>query len=284
MARRWSSFRESWPSLRHTSSKWVSTFLATAARISYLALPLLALCGSPVAVCQNNGGPTSSHSKPPLPEYIEEFFLSDAVRNQDKGELQFTFGVESRQDIGTNAAVKMEYGVTKRVQLSFELPYGMTEEEISERSSRWSTSSLGLQYQIIRSDSPFALSAGMAFGVPVKSGGEVEYQPTILAARTFRRAQVHASFVADIEGWKPSFQYNLASVYPIQRRWFPTLEFNGRRLRGKDAFYLTPGLYRRFENRFEFGVGAPLGLGGTAGTVGVVGKISWEIGGEHESE
>jgi hypothetical protein len=284
MASGWSSFPESWPGLRHRLSKCVWTFLATAARISYLALPLLTLCGSPVAVCQDDRSPTSGNSKAPLPEYIEEFFLSDAVRNQDKGELQFTLGVESRQDVGTNAVVKMEYGVTKRVQLSFELPYGMTEEEISEGSSRWSTSSLGLQYQIIRSDFPFALSAGMAFGVPVKSGREVEYQPTILAARAFRRAQVHASFVAVLEKWKPSFQYNLASVYPIQGRWLPTLEFNGRRRRGKDAFYLTPGFYRRFENRFEFGAGVPLGLGGTAGAVGVVGKISWEIGGEHESE
>jgi len=159
----------------------------------------------------------------------------------------------------------------------------MTEEEGSESASRWSTASLGFRYQIIRSDFPFALSVGMAFGVPVQSGGELEYQPTILAAKTFRGAQIHASFVADIEQERPSFQYNLASVYAIRRHWFPTLEFNGRHLHGRGAFYLTPGLCRRFERRFEFGVGVPFGLGGAA-AAGIVGRMSWEIGGEHESE
>jgi len=240
----------------------------------------LAACLSPLAVCQKSGASVCKHNRPPLPEYIQEFFLSDAVRNQDKGEVQLTFGVDSRQRIGTSALLKMEYGVTRRLQFGFELPYGMTEEAGSESASRWSTASLGFRYQIIRGDFPFALSAGMAFGVPLRSGGEVEYQPMILAAKSFRRAQVHASLVADIEEEKPSFQYNLASVYPMQRHWFPTLEFNGRHLHGHGAFYLTPGLYRRIEHRLEFGFGVPLGLGGAAGAVGIVGKVSWEIGGE----
>jgi hypothetical protein len=73
--------------------------------------------------------------------------------------------------------------------------------------------------------------------------------------------QIHLSFVTDIERDKPSFQYNLASVYPIRRHWFPTFEFNDRSLRGKGAFYLTPGLYRRLE-RFEFASGSPRGSAG----------------------
>lgn len=247
-------------------------------------LLLLLVCFSSRGICQDDCATHNNQNKPPLPEYVEEFFLSDAVRNQDRGELQMTFGVDSRQAVGTNTTLKIEYGVTKRLQFSFDLPYGSNEEGSRESSSGLSTLSLGIQYQIIRSESPFSLSAGLAFGVPVKPNGEVEYQPTILAAKTFRRMQIHASFVADIEREKPSFQYNLASVYPIRRHWFPTLEFNGRSLRGTGAFYLTPGLCRRFEHRFELGVGVPLGLGGSAGTVGIVGKMSWEIGGERDSE
>jgi len=251
-------------------------------RVGRLALLLLLFCIFPIAVCQDASSHIGKHGRPPITEYIEEFFLSDAVRNQDKGEVQLTFGVDSRQTIGTSTTLNMEYGVTRRLQLGFELPYGMTEEEGSESASRWSTASLGFRYQIIRSDFPFALSVGMAFGVPVQSGGALEYQPTILAAKTFRGAQIHASFVADIEEEKkPSFQYNLASVYPIQHQWFPTLEFNGRHLHGEGAFYLTPGLYRCFAHRFELGLGVPVGLGGMAGAVGIVGKMSWEIGGEH---
>ena len=243
-----------------------------------LVLLLLVACFPPIADCQETSTPFCKHGRPPLQEYIEEFFLSDAVRNQDKGELQLTVGVDSRQKIGTNTSLKTEYGLTRRLQLNAELPYGATEEESSDSTSRWSTATLGFQYQIIRSDSPIALSAGMALGIPVRSAGEVEYQPMILVAKSFRKAQLHASFVADIEEERSSFQYNLATVYRIQRHWFPTFEFNGRHLQNKDAFYLTPGLFRRFEHRLEFGIGVPLGLSGTAGVVGIVGKLSWEIG------
>jgi hypothetical protein len=261
---------------------YVSTLLSMA-RISCPALSLLVLCSSLPALGQNDGG-SGTDSRRPLPEYVQEFFLSDAVRCQEKGELQITSGVDSRQQLGTSTWLKMEYGVTNRLQLGFDLPYGMTEEEKAEGHTTWSTAGLGLEYQIIRSESPFALSVGMKFDVPVKAGRKVEYEPTILVAKTFRRAQVHASFVADIEERNPAFQYNLASVYPVQRRWFPILEFNGRRLNGGNASYLTPGLYRRLKHRVELGVGAPLGFGGKAGGVGLVGKVNWEIGGDHESE
>jgi hypothetical protein len=247
------------------------------------ALLLFLVCHPSTGNCQDSFVTRNKQNKPPLSEYVEEFFLSDAVRNQDRGELQVTFAVDSRQAVGTNTALKIEYGITSRLQFNSELPYGSNEEESQESFSGLSTLSLGVQYQIIRSNSPFALSAGLAFGVPVKPYGEVEYQPTILAAKTFRRMQIHASFAADIEREKPSFQYNLASVYPIRRHWFPTFEFNGRSVRGKGAFYLTPGLYRRLE-RFEFGVGVPAGVGGIAGRAGVVVKVSWEIGGGREPE
>jgi hypothetical protein len=124
----------------------------------------------------------------------------------------------------------------------------------------------------------------MSFGIPVERDSRLEFEPTILAAKSFRKLQVHASFLGDVEGWNPSLQYNLASVYPVQKHWFPTLEFNGRRLEGRNAFYLTPGLCRHFAHRLEIGMGVPLGLSGVAGGIGVVGKISWEFGGDHDDQ
>src|SRR5437762_12371722 len=87
-----------------------------------------------VAVCQNITPGDSSPSKPPLPEYIEEFFLSNAVRNQDKGELQVTLGVDSRRTIVTNSLLQMEYGLTNRSQASFESRYGKSEQDPGESS------------------------------------------------------------------------------------------------------------------------------------------------------
>jgi len=154
------------------------------------AILLLLVCCPSTGICQDRFVTRNNQNKPPLTEYVEEFFLSDAVRNQDRSELQATFGVDSRQAVGTNTTLKIEYGVTSRLQFSFDLPYGSNEEESQESSSGLSTLSLGVQYQIIRSDSPFALSAGLAFGIPLKPNGEPQYQPTILAAKTFRRMQI----------------------------------------------------------------------------------------------
>jgi hypothetical protein len=254
------------------------------ALVGRLRFLFIVVCVSHVAICQENSASGADKSGHTLPEYIQEFFLSDAVRCQEKGEWQLTAGVDSRQHIGTSSLLKTQYGVTNRLQLGAELPYGLTEEETGATRSRWSTASLGVEYQIIRSNQPFALSAGIAIGVPVRSNGELEYEPTLLMAKGFRKLQIHASFVADIEEEKPSFQYNLASVYPVQRRWFPTFEFNGRSLHGNAAFYLTPGLYRHLEHGLEVGVGVPLGVGGMAGRAGVVGKVTWELGGKQEPE
>jgi len=246
------------------------------------AFLLLALGFSATARCQTSPATGAAPDKPAMQTYVEEFFLSDAVRNEDKGELQFTFSTDSRQGLGSNVALQVEYGVTRRLQFNLDLPYGFSASENSEVAAAWSTTGLGLQYQIIRSDSPFALSVGTAFGIPMKANANWSLEPTVLAAKTFKKFQVHASLVAEVEQWKPSFQYNVASVCPVRRRWFPTLEFNGRRLEGKNAFYLTPGLYRHFDHRLEIGIGVPAGLGGVASHVGLVGKINWELGGDSE--
>jgi hypothetical protein len=256
----------------------------TAVRLSSSALLLMAVCWSNAALCQDDNG-LLAKKRPPLLEYIQEFFLSDAVRCQEQGELQLTVGVDSRQQLGTGMAARTEYGLTNRLQLGLEVPYGRSEGKRSDTTPGWTTASLGVQYQIIRSTVPFALTAGMTFEVPVESGGELEYEPTVLAAKSFRSLQIHASFVAEIgRAEKPSFQYNLASVYPVRQRWFPTLEFNGRQLHGKNATYITPGMYRHFRHRIEVGVGVPLGISGTASRAGVVSKVSWELGGEREPD
>src|ERR1700758_3025316 len=136
--------------------------------VGRLAFVFSLVCVSHFAICQDNSASSGDHGKRPLPEYIQEFFLSDAVRCQEKGEWQLTAGVDSRQHIGKNSLLKTEYGVTNRLQFGVELPYGTTEEERLETTSRWSTAILGVEYQIMRSDRPFALSAGIAFGIPVR--------------------------------------------------------------------------------------------------------------------
>src|SRR5262249_32907367 len=99
----------------------------TASHTCRLALLIVAVCCSRATLCQDSVTRTSN--RPVFPEYIQEFFLSDAVRCQGKGEVQLTVAVDSRQQLGTSFVTKIEYGVTSRLQFGFELPYGTTEEE-----------------------------------------------------------------------------------------------------------------------------------------------------------
>lgn len=243
-----------------------------------VVLALTAAALASVTRCQDTNLSSGPQSKAPMPEYIQEFFLSEAVRSQDKGEWQITLAADARQSAGANAAVQMEYGLTDRLQFSSTTPYGITTNQNAVIPVRWSSIAVGVVYQVMRSDRPFALAAGVTFSVPVRSQGALGYEPSILVARTFRRLQLHASLLSDLEHWKPTFEYNVACVYPLARLWFPTFEFNGRRLDGKNAFYLTPGLYRHWKHRLEMGIGIPLGVGGVAGSLGIVAKMNWEHG------
>jgi hypothetical protein len=228
--------------------------------------------------CQSSTAIRDSQGKPVLPEYVQEFFLSEAVRSQDKNELQITFTTSALNRLGNNTDIQLEYGLTNRLQLNFEMPYGITATPKAEIPAHWSSTSVGLRYQVTQSDRPFAFSMGMALGLPIDSKRELSYQPIVLAAKSFRRLQLHASFVTDVEKHESSFEYNVAGVYPMQHHWFPTMEFNGRRRDAQNGFYLTPGLYRHFSHRLELGFGVPVGLGGIAGPIGIVGKVNWESG------
>src|SRR5918911_331560 len=96
-----------------------------------------ALVASLIFGCVSVSGQNSEISRPrnsPLPEYVQEFFLSDAVRSQEKGELQITIAVDSRRSMGTNLLMKSQFGLTDRLQLSAEVPYGKNYEDIRSES------------------------------------------------------------------------------------------------------------------------------------------------------
>jgi len=246
---------------------------------SMVAVLMAAACGI-TAQCQESNI-ADGIGKAPMPEYIPGFFLSDAVHSHEKGEIELTLTIDSRQRIGSNAAMQIEYGVTDRLEICVEAPYGITAGEEAEDLPGWSSIRVGTLYQVMRSDRPFALSAGVMFEVPIRPGDEFGVQPTILLAKTFRKLQIHASALADVTEGKTELEYNVASVYPIKRLWFPTVELNGRREGRQNTFYMTPGLYRHLSHRAAIGIGIPLGVGpGVDRSVGVVAKMNWEFGGK----
>lgn len=213
-----------------------------------------------------------------MPTYIEEFFHSEAVRSEEKGELQSTLDAESFRKNGSDAGLDFEYGVTDRLQINTELPYGIRSAGQSEVPLSWSSVNVGTVYQFIRSSHPFALSAGLGANIPTTTRGEFAWEPEILAAKQFGPMQLHASFMADLANGSREYEYNLATVVNLHSTWFPTVEFNARRTdTGSNLFYFTPGIYRHLRHRIEAGVAISAG-----NYFGAVGKITWEVGGDKD--
>jgi len=110
------------------------------------------------------------------------------------------------------------------------------------------------------------------------SSCDIRLKSVGVAARQFRNTQLHAGFVTDLAPDAREYGYNLAAVTDLHSMWFPTLEFNGRRTEtGSNLFYLTPGIYRHFRHRIEAGAAIS-----TGSYFGVVGKITWEVGGDKD--
>jgi hypothetical protein len=235
--------------------------------------------------------PPPAPAAPPsvLPLYIEEFFLADAVRSEERGEYQVTFSGQSFRGNGSSldgkaAGLELEYGITSRLQLGLELPYGVQSSATSELPVAWSTVSPSVQYQFIRSSRPFALSAALAADLPVNGRGEAAVEPELLVAKAFGALQIHANVTPEFSADEKSLEYNVAAVRPFAHDLFPTLEFNGRRIAGVNSRYVTPGLYRHFAHRVELGAGLPLGVGSHSATLGVVVKLTWEHGGQDRDD
>ena len=245
----------------------------------------------PMAIAQTSS-PASSN-KPSangvMPEYIEEFFLSEAVRSENRGELQLTVDAMSSRNHksatdGSSAGLDLEYGLSDRLQLSLELLYGIHSTSTSEIPTHWSTIGTGVLYQCIRSSHPFALSIGAGAGLPLNSRDETSFEPELVMAKVFGQVQLHGSFEPEISKEDTSLAYNLAAVRPWPHHFYSTLEFNGRRNAGINSFYATPGFYRRLPHRLEFGVGVPIGAGAHSSPIGAVFKMTWEVGGDKDKD
>jgi hypothetical protein len=139
-----------------------------------------------------------------------------------------------------------------------------------------------LLYQFIRSNHPFALSGAMGVNLPLTSRGSVSYEPEVMAAKGFGKLQIHASFAPELSDDDKSLEYNVAALRPFALHLIPTLEFNGRRNSGANSFYVTPGIYKHLPHRLEVGVGVPAGVSRLSSPVGVMIKMTWEMGGDDD--
>lgn len=258
----------------------------------FVGMPMALIIGvcllaglNPTLVGQTPSTKTAQTSQDVFPEYIQEFFLSEAVRSQERGEVQLTvqgMGFRDRRSAadGKSAGLDFEYGITRRLQFAMGLPYGIQSTATSELPAGWSTMSASLLYQFIRGNHPFALSAAMGVNLPLIPKGETSFEPELLAAKQFGTLQIHSSIISELSKNGRSLAYNVAAVRPFAHDLMPTLEFSGRRNAGVDSFYVTPGIYKHLPHRVEIGAGVPLGTNSHSSPVGIVVKMTWEFGGD----
>jgi len=234
--------------------------------------------GPAVGTAQTPSASAPAAKSAAMPELIQEFFLSEAVRSEDRGELQATAGAESFRNLGSDVNLSFEYGLTDRLQVSTELPYGITATQQAMVPLSWSTVGVGALYQFSRSSKPLAFSAGVEAEVPVNSRGEWEWEPEFLAAKMFGPTQLHVSFIAGLGQGPREYAYNAATVTDLHGKWFPTFEFSGRNNEFGNQFYITPGIYRRFPHRLEAGAAVA-----TGSHLGMLFKLTWEHGGDEDN-
>lgn len=216
---------------------------------------------------------------------IEEFFISERVNVEPKGETQVTFAFDYRKPNTYYAPLIVEYGITDRLQVEAQLP-------IKSRVSAASPSnvgadrgdfSFGLLYAFAPSIRKGALTAGVEIEIPKDKeniAGEVEREgvrvaPTVIFGKQIGKGQIQtgASFAF---GKRHEFSYGLAGVYPW-RRWRGTLEFNGSIESEQQPFFITPGAIRKFGEHLELGVAVPFGVSGRAPRSGFIFKITAEL-------
>jgi hypothetical protein len=264
-----------------------SALWARIACMCLLACAYAAAVGQTCTPQPTSTAPTPKTTNGPLPEYIEEFFLSEAVRSEERGELQLTVGGAAFRGRGSamdgkSVDLDIEYGLMDRLQLGLEAPYGIQSTPTGEIPVSWSTTDVSLLYQFIRGNHPFALSGAMGVNAPLTSRGDLSYEPELLIAKAFGKLQIHTSVIPELGGDETSLEYNAAAVRPFAHHLIPTLEFNGRRNAGVNSFYVTPGIYKHLPHRLEVGIAMAIGAGRHSSPVGAVFKMTWEIGGDKD--
>jgi hypothetical protein len=191
----------------------------------------------------------------PLPQLAQELFLAEVVYPQERGKVQLT--LDSRVEDGTHTRALAEYGVTDRLQLSLDTPVlergagGDDDEDAYEA---------GVLYALLPSARPFSLSVSLE--ASFARGAAPQWGPALVAARGWRRVQLHGTVAGELDGEDRALWGALAGLVDLGRAT-PTLELV--RSAAHDDF-VVPGLFVHPGGSAEIGAGVPVCLSCTRRT------------------
>lgn len=218
-----------------------------------------------------------------MDEYLQEFFLSETVFPQEAKEIQFTLKPYLSQSDDTHFSIPLtvEYGITDRLQVEIEVPYLISSSKKRTTIQGMENLEIGVLYNVIKSNRPFALSMGVEFPLKTASRKIREYDPEtsveaiIIAARQFGKAQIHAKMGSEISAGKSTMNYGVASIFKFGR-CKPTFELNWDNEEAR-TLSVTPGVLWTEPGGLEFGMAFSTKVPNTYASWGVIASFTYEF-------
>jgi hypothetical protein len=219
--------------------------------------------------------------------YLEEVFLGTIVYPQEKGELQLTWGYFDGVEADDNRQFlfELEYGITDRLQIGFEVPVDFLRDE--EPFDGVTNLGLELYYNFLNDPCRGrAYGLGFEVGFPTDSPEDEPrawvYEPFFVAYQDF--CDFALNFSAAIEVEDPLAEEDTTTTGELAWAAFRTrgrctqlLELGLEIGEEETPLRIAPGLYwRPWDEGVDLAVSLPIGLNADAPEIGVFLMAVWE--------
>ena len=266
---------------------------------------LLLLAGSQAYADLN--GQTEDHEPTPI---LDEFFFTETVHPQEKGEFQFTTRALATKDDdeGDTEAISIgiEYGITDSLQVEAEWVAWNRVEGVEDDEDDHDGSGdmeVGVKYAF-EENQENGVRVAIGFDVTIPLGdvdkdlgeGFWVYEPYVVVSKDFGEDtnltfNLSYGFLDrdeypderdEAEPEADEIEVGLGLVHAFAPAWRGTLELNlesnEQTSKGEETVsYLTPGfVYKGYED-VEVGLGVPVGLTDDSADWGVIGMLSLEF-------
>ena len=221
---------------------------------------------------------------------LEEFLTAEPSYVQLKGEIEFSSAFDYRRPAGDwRVPVLVEFGITDRIEAEVEASYLAVPGD-GRRNRGPGDVELGLHYALRPDVEEVAVTLGVDVGLPTGDqaqglgSGESGVEFFGIAGLKLGRAELHVTGMLEAEEEiKPAL--NAAAVYPhgdlrftLEANVLPDAEAPGEKEGSEDLrVVVTPGLFHRPGPEVEYGIGAPIGLTGSAPDWGIIGRLTIEF-------
>ena len=262
--------------MRITSRRIANRWLAVGVSL------VLALTTGPRVVAAEET--TRESEREPAGALVNELFVGENIYVQDKGEwvLSLTPSYAKASDAKEiEIEPEVKYGLTDRIQLSAELPYTIVNPDEGSQHQGVGDLTLAANYNFVQSEA-YSLGVRAAFTLPTGDedrdlgGGQFAVTPWLLSAFRVGPGEILAGIGEQIGEDDDQFLYDIAGAVPFNK-FIGILELTGAHGGGEDAVYLTPGAYYRPSEKFQVGLGVPIGLTHDADDFALVGKLILEF-------